>query len=183
MLDFLLQYLLNCGLIFSFSIAIIDKYVVKVPETFFHVLEDCIHYFLKSCRSIGNAKWYHCILEKSLFDTEGYSSLITCYYPNQIVPILQVQPNNLLFVVGSVVQFTDKWQGVLDQHCKMFQSSIIDTESKGSFLLTNKQNRRHSSRAKTLYLSSWNVLLQLFSECFVFLLGGLVDSPCRYFCI
>ena len=47
MFDALLQYFLNYGLMFSFGIATIDKNIVEVPDTSFHVIEDCIDYFLK----------------------------------------------------------------------------------------------------------------------------------------
>ena len=47
MFDALLQYFLNYGLVFSFGMATIDKNIVEVPDTFFHVFEDCIHHFLK----------------------------------------------------------------------------------------------------------------------------------------
>ena len=32
-------------------------------------------------------------------------------------------------------------------------------------------------------LPSWDILLQVLSECFVFLPHGLVDGPCGYLCI
>ena len=47
MLDLLVQYFLNYGLVFSFGIATIDKNIVEVPDPSFHVFEDCMHHFLK----------------------------------------------------------------------------------------------------------------------------------------
>ena len=47
MFDALLEYVLDYGLVFTFSIATIDKDIVEVPDTSFHVFEDCIHHFLK----------------------------------------------------------------------------------------------------------------------------------------
>ena len=47
MFDALPQYFLNYVLLFSFGIAAIDKNIVEVPDTSFHVFEDCRHHFLK----------------------------------------------------------------------------------------------------------------------------------------
>ena len=47
MFDTLLLYLLNYGFVFGFGIPTRDENIVKVPDTFFHVFEDCINHFLK----------------------------------------------------------------------------------------------------------------------------------------
>ena len=47
MFDALLKYVLDYGLVFSFGIVIMDKDIVKVPDTSFHDFDDCIHHFLK----------------------------------------------------------------------------------------------------------------------------------------
>ena len=94
MFDALLQYFLGYGLVFSFSIATIDKNIVEVPNTSFHVFEDCIYHFLKRCRGVGQAKWHHCVLEESLLGTEGCLPFVSCCYPNPVVTILLGQPCN-----------------------------------------------------------------------------------------
>ena len=92
MFDALLQHFLNYGLVFSFGIATTDKNIVEVLDIFFHVFEDCIHHFLKSCRGVGQAEWHHCVFAESLLGMEDCLAFLSCCYPYQVVPILQIQP-------------------------------------------------------------------------------------------
>ena len=65
----------------------------------------------------------------------------------------------------------------------MVQSSVVNAESEGSVLLVYEQDRCSGSRVRTSDLPCWDILLQVLSEGFVFLPGGLVDGPCGYICL
>ena len=65
----------------------------------------------------------------------------------------------------------------------MVQSSVVNTESEESILLVYEQDWYSSSIARVSNLSCWDILLQVHSKVFVYLLVGLVDSPCWYLCI
>ena len=47
MFNVLRQYILNYSLVFRFGIPTIDKNMVEVPYTYFFVVSDSMHHFLK----------------------------------------------------------------------------------------------------------------------------------------
>ena len=65
----------------------------------------------------------------------------------------------------------------------MVQSSVVKAESEVAVLRAYKQDRCSGRGARSSNLPIWDVLLQVFGEGFVFLLGGLVDVPCKYLCV
>ena len=85
MFNTLLQYLLDYGLVLSFGIATMHENIVKVPDTSFYVLEDCIHYFLNDTgvlvRPNGITVYSKspCLVWKAVFHSSPTAILIRLY--------------------------------------------------------------------------------------------------------
>ena len=72
---------------------------------------------------------------------------------------------------------------MLVPYCETVQSSVVNAESEGSVVCAYKQDRCSGSGARASNLPCRDILLQVLSEGFIFLPGGLVDGSCGYLCV
>ena len=119
----------------------------------YDILQHIIHYVLKGCRCISQAKAQYSELVQTLWCSECCFGYILWLQPDLIIGWLQVNTTEHLCTLQLIKQIINAWQWISAFHCLLIQRSVVNAHTQIAILLLDKQHRMTIWAATGLYIT------------------------------